>query len=46
MPSSPEFRYATGKIREIEILFQIKTQTLADTNGYIGIARKIHVDLY
>ena len=45
MPAAPELRDAFGDIRVIEVLQKLESKHLAKTDGHIGVAGKIKVNL-
>ncbi len=45
MPASPEFRDAAGLIGVAEVLQERKAEQVAQTDGHIGVAGKVEVDL-
>ncbi len=45
MPSSPEFRYAPGKIRMIKVFCNWQVNDIRDSKGYQGISGEIKIDL-
>ena len=46
MPPLPEFVNGTGEVGIAEILQKVEAEHFAQTDGHVGIARKIIVDLH
>ena len=45
MPPPPEFRHAFGYVRIVEILKKMEAEHTTKTDGHIGVAGKIEIDL-
>ena len=46
MPTPPELRYVPAEIRYVEVAHQSDTEQFSRAYGYVGIARKVAVNLY
>ena len=45
VPSSPEFTDTVATVRIVEVLLELETEHLAETDRHIRITREIKVDL-
>ncbi len=45
VPAAPELGHASGDVRHVEILWQVVADHLGRTDGHVGIAREVAVNL-
>ena len=45
MPATPEVGDGVAAVGVVEVLIELESQTAPHTDGHIGIARKVEVDL-